>query len=199
MYDANDPRSALNTTAAPPRPVSAFGDAEYARFYAETPQEEGPEGRTWYHRGQNFITSVTLPTAGAVLTRENQTDEYAILLPDRGSRIEVSTGKETKIVEGGSLVFVPPGFSSITVIEPGQTVRLFTTKSPDLVARCSNKASYAAAKAERGPGRAMARPRGRLQDPRLRPRSAARKGPLRPYLALHDPDDQLLRDLRGPA
>ena len=136
MYDANDPRSALNTTAAPPRPVSAFGDAEYARFYAETPQEEGPEGRTWYHRGQNFITSVTLPTAGAVLTRENQTDEYAILLPDRGSRIEVSTGKETKTVEGGSLVFVPPGFSSIKVIEPGQTVRLFTTKSPDLVARC---------------------------------------------------------------
>ena len=48
MYDANDPRSALNTTAAPARPVSAFGDAEYARFYAETPQEDGPEGRTWY-------------------------------------------------------------------------------------------------------------------------------------------------------
>ena len=61
-------------------------------------------------RGQNFITAVTLPTAGAVLTRENQTDEYAILLPDRGSRIEVSTGKETTTVEGGSLVFVPPGF-----------------------------------------------------------------------------------------
>jgi hypothetical protein len=78
-----------------------------------------------------------------VLTRENQVDEYAILLPDRGSRIEVSTGTETKIVEGNSLVFVPPGFSSITVIEPGQTVRLFTTKSPDLVARCANKASYA--------------------------------------------------------
>src|SRR5678816_1362875 len=53
MYDANDPRSALNTAAAPARPVSAFGDAEYARFYAETPQEEGPEGRTWYNRGQN--------------------------------------------------------------------------------------------------------------------------------------------------
>ena len=109
MYDANDPRSALNTTAPPPRPVSAFGDAEYARFYAETPQEEGPEGRTWYARGQNFITAVTLPEAGAVLTRENQIDEYAILLPDRGSRIEVSTDTETKIVEACSLVFVPPG------------------------------------------------------------------------------------------
>src|SRR6187551_4014760 len=128
MYDANDPRSALNTTATPARPLSGFGDAEYARFYAETPQEEGPQGRTWYNRGQNFITSVTLPAKGAVLTRENQVDEYAILLPDRGSRIEVSTGTETKIVEGNSLVFVPPGFSSITVIEPGQTVRLFTTK-----------------------------------------------------------------------
>jgi len=146
MYDINDPRSALNTTAPPTRPVAAFGDAEYARFYAETPQEDGPEGRSWYTRGQNFIIVVTLPTAGAVLTRKNQTDEYAILLPDRGSRIEVSTDTETKIVDGGSLVFVPPGASSITVIEPGQTVRLFrvfTTRSADLVAKCANQASYA--------------------------------------------------------
>src|ERR1044071_535286 len=125
MYDAHDPRSALNTAAAAAQPASAGGDAEYARFYAEPPQEAGPEGRTWYHRGQNFITSVTLPIRGAVLARENQIDEYAILLPDRGSRIEVSTGAETKTVEGNSLVFVPPGFSTITVIEPGQTVRLF--------------------------------------------------------------------------
>src|SRR5207253_1520583 len=105
--------------------------AEYARFYAETPQEDGPEGRTWYTRGQNFIAAVTLPAAGAVLTRENQIDEYALLLPDRGSRVEVSTGTETKLVDGGSLVFVPPGWSRITVIEPGQTVRLFTTRSAD--------------------------------------------------------------------
>src|SRR5262245_39918592 len=98
MYDANDPRSALNTNATSSRPVSAFGGAEYARFYEETPQDEGPEGRTWYNRGQNFITSVTLPTKGAALTREAQIDEYAILLPDRGSRIVVSTPSETKVV-----------------------------------------------------------------------------------------------------
>src|SRR3569832_2365619 len=99
MYDANDPRSALNK-AAPARPASAGGDAEYARFYAEPPQQEGPEGRTWYHREQNFLTSVTLPTKGAVLTRENQIDEYAVLLPDRGSRVEISTRAETKTVDG---------------------------------------------------------------------------------------------------
>jgi hypothetical protein len=143
MYDANDPRSALNTAAATAAPASAGGDAEYARFYAEPPQHEGPEGRTGYHRAQNFITSVTLPTRGGVLRRETQIDEYAILLPDRGSRVEVSTGTETKTVEGNSLVFVPPGFSTITVIEPGQVVRLFSTRSADLVAQCSNKASYA--------------------------------------------------------
>src|SRR5262245_55891177 len=142
MYDVNDPRSALNTSA-PSRAVSAFGDAEYARFYAEPPQEEGPEGRTWYARGQNFITAVTLPEARAVLTRENQPDEYALLLPDRGSRFEVSTDKETTLVEGGSLAFVPPGSSRIRVIAPGQTVRLFTTRSADLLVKCANNTSYA--------------------------------------------------------
>src|SRR5687768_13181560 len=103
MYDANDPRSALNATAPSPRPVTAFGDAEYARCYAEAPQEDGPAGRTWYTRAQNFLTAITLPAAGAVLTRENQIDEYAILLPERGSRIEVATATETTSVDGGSL------------------------------------------------------------------------------------------------
>jgi len=143
MYDANDPRSALNKNTPSSRPVSAFGGSEYARFYAETPQEQGPQGRTWYARGQNFITSATLPEAGAVLTRENQIDEYAILLPDRGSQIEVSTDKETKTVDACSLVFVPPGFSQIKATRPGQIFRIFTTRSADLVARCSNKDSYA--------------------------------------------------------
>ena len=145
MYDANDPRSALNTVAPSP-PASPGGPAEYARFYAEPPQEAGAGGRTWYVRGQNFLTAVTLPEAGAVLSRENQVDEYAILLPDRGSRIEVSTGEETKTVEGGSLVFVPPGRSRVEVRLPGQIIRLFTTKSADLVALCANRASYATPK-----------------------------------------------------
>jgi hypothetical protein len=143
MYDVDDPRSALNKDAPPPRPAGAFGDAEYARFYAEAPQEDGPHGRTWYARGQNFIVAVTEPKAGAVLTRERQPDEYAILLPDRGSQFKVATDSETKTVEGGSLVFVPPGSSRVTVIRPGQTVRVFTTRSADLVARCANNASYA--------------------------------------------------------
>jgi hypothetical protein len=145
MYDANDPRSALNTVAPSP-PASPGGPAEYARCYAEPPQETGAGGRTWYVRGQNFLTAVTLPEAGAVLIRENQVDEYAILLPDRGSRIEVSSGEETKTVEGGSLVFVPPGRSRVEVRVPGQIIRLFTTKSADLVALCANRASYATPK-----------------------------------------------------
>ena len=142
MYDANDPRSALNTAATAAKPVSAYGNSEYARHYAEPPQQDGPEGRTWYTRGQNFITAVTLPNADAVLARENQIDEYAILLPERTTKIEVSAGSETKLVDGGSLVFVPPGRSRIRVITPGQTVRIFTTRSADLVALCANRASY---------------------------------------------------------
>ena len=52
MYDVNDPRSALNKTAPPARPVSAFGDAEYARFYAETPQEDGRRPHLVYPRAE---------------------------------------------------------------------------------------------------------------------------------------------------
>jgi len=137
MYDVDDPRSALNTSAPPPRPVSTYGGAEYARFYAEAPQEDGPQGRTWFARGQNFITAVTLPRADAVLTRENQIDEYAILLPDRGSRIEVSTDKETQIMSSTAQLcailatFMLPETAGreLTDLDSTGVVKLETTKT----------------------------------------------------------------------
>ncbi|MBE9606291.1 hypothetical protein IAI18_15615 [Acetobacteraceae bacterium H6797] len=142
MYDQSDPRAALAKAPAAGAPVpTAFAGAEYARFYEMPPQIEGPGEKTWLARGQNFLTAYTEGEAGLVLARQGQADEYVLLLPDTGARIEA--GQESRDVAGNSLVIIPPGDSRITLLGKGRAIRLVTTRAEDLARLCVNAASYA--------------------------------------------------------
>ncbi|WP_068091180.1 cupin domain-containing protein [Novosphingobium rosa] len=143
MYDQSDPRAALAAAAPSPKPAATqFAAAEYGRFYDSPPQQDDAAGRSWYFRGQNFVLHYMEAKAGAVLTRQDQIDEYALMLPDPDSEVEITAGGETKVVKGGQLAFVPPGASAIRVLREGRLIRLVTTRSADLVALCANEASY---------------------------------------------------------
>jgi hypothetical protein len=164
MYDVTDPRSRLarTTTAAAPAapPLTSFAPAQFGRFYESEPQESGPAGRTWYTRGQNFIIAYSEARPGAIFVRQDQCDEYVVLVPDRETSIEVTSGNETVSVPGHSLVIVPPGNSQVAVPAGGCIVRLITTQSKDLADKCENAAAYATRPANIPPFQAWPEPAG---------------------------------------
>ena len=143
MYDTSDPRATLAPPrAGQPMPAAGYAPPSYVRFYETPPQEDGPEGRTWYARGQTFVIAYTAAADGARLSRQGQPDEYVLLLPDAATSATVTAGSTREHCAGHAVIFVPPGDSEIEIHGGGRAVRLFTTASADLVARCPNNAAY---------------------------------------------------------
>jgi hypothetical protein len=153
MYGSDDPRSRLGAAASAAAAASTpyadaggalrFAAAEYVKFHDLPPRESVNTARTWYARGQNFVLSYTEATPGTVLSRENQADEYFVLVPERNVEVAIATPQESRTVAGHSLAIVPPGNSSVTVNATGAIIRVFSAQSQDLVALASNAASYA--------------------------------------------------------
>ncbi|MBN9548381.1 MAG: hypothetical protein J0H31_05730, partial [Alphaproteobacteria bacterium] len=143
MYDKSDPRSSLAPAAAAKAPVTAYAPADYLRFYEGPPQRSDAHSRTWLGRGQNAVIAYSEAEAGAVFDRHGQVDEWALLLPDADVKVELVTANATHAISGFTLTFVPPGDCALRVLEGGRIVRLFTTRSANLVSECSNAAAFA--------------------------------------------------------
>ena len=142
MYNSSDPRTSLATAKAGPA-ATEFAAAEYLKFHEMQPTHDDANGKTWYGRGQNFIIAYSECLPGAVFKREAQADEYVALLPDRGSPALIAWDGQSEAVAGYSLVFVPPGESTVSMPEGGRLVRMFTTRSEDLASVCANADAYA--------------------------------------------------------
>jgi len=142
MYDKSDPRSSLAKESKSQPPPEAFFGAEYGLFYETDPQISTSDSRTWISRGQNFIVAYTEGEAGVSLVRNEQADEYALILPDKDSEIEITTVDGSERVPGYSIAFVPPGPSTIRLLGKTRIVRLFTPKATDLADLAANADAF---------------------------------------------------------
>ncbi|MEI9891792.1 MAG: hypothetical protein WDN45_16085 [Caulobacteraceae bacterium] len=78
-----------------------------------------------------------------MLERTGQVDEYVAILQERGKGAKIDANGERTSVQGHSIVILPPGDSRIVLPNGGRVVRLLTTRSKDLAAKCSNADAYA--------------------------------------------------------
>lgn len=143
MYDKADLRSTLAGKAASSAPVDQLYEAEYGLFYRDPPVEDDANGKTWYVRGQNFIIAYSEALPGATFERMEQGDEFMVILPDTETPVTAQAGDQNERSDGYSLFIMPPGDSRLTLEKGGRIVRIFSTQSPDLVAKCPNAAAYA--------------------------------------------------------
>lgn len=141
MYDSTDVRSTLVATAPPP-PAEEFAAAEYEKFYEQEPAVIEAGRKSWYARGQHFVVEYSQIDGECELIREDQPDEYVLLLPYEDVTATVTTPEESVDVSGKHLVVVPPGRSTVSLRGSGVVVRLVTSKSADLTALARNAASY---------------------------------------------------------
>jgi hypothetical protein len=142
-YDRSDPRSQLAPASSGQAAYAGpFYPAQFGCFYDSAPQITGKGERTWLTRGMNFLVAYTDAEEGAGLTREDQPDEYVLLVPDEDTRVRIEAGGQSKEIGGNTLTIIPPGKSSITTLAGGRLVRMVTTRSEDLAARCGNADAY---------------------------------------------------------
>jgi hypothetical protein len=145
MYDKIDPRAALAAAPAAnaPKPVTEYFGAQAGLFYEMEPQEKTAKSKTWITRGASMVICYSDVEAGAEFSRDNQPDEYVLLLPEKETTVEVTTEMDgTKKVDGYTCSFLPPGKSKIKVLTKGRIVTMFTPKSKDIADKSSNASAY---------------------------------------------------------
>lgn len=142
-YDTRDPRSQLDARPMPGRVAGACFAPQYFEFPRLEPDEVSPDGsKTWLVRSQNCCLAFTLARHGDTLRRDDQPDEYMILLPSADSSVTIRAGDGQADIDGSAVVVVPPGASQIAVGASGVVVRIFSSQAGDLLSRCRNADVY---------------------------------------------------------
>ena len=88
-YDSRDPRSQLATRpSAGATPSGACFAPQYFEFPKLEPDEVSAAGtKSWYVRSQTCCTVFSLARGGDTLRRDEQPDEYMVLLPSADSAV----------------------------------------------------------------------------------------------------------------
>lgn len=99
-----------------------------------------PSEPSWITRSANFAVRLTRAKAGTSLYRDDNPDEYFVLLPQTGAT--VTAGGQTAEADQGTLLLLPPGESRIVAKGEGLIVSIFSAEALDIVTQAENSHLY---------------------------------------------------------
>ena len=118
-------------------------EASCGLYYRDAPQSQDTQGqKTWITRSANVVVVISEVKAGGELGRDDNPDEYMMLLPPC-MRVKVSAAGSSTEAGPETLTIVPPGKSSLTALDDGLVVRVFSVRAKDLAGKAANAAVYA--------------------------------------------------------
>jgi hypothetical protein len=129
-------------------------------FHESKPQIVDEKAKTWITRGGNFAVAVSEVEPGAVLAREDNPEEYMVILPPGGASATIEAGKDSVEAGPDSLTIVPPGPSRITAKGKGIIARIISKAADDIMAQAGNAAVYAGGAPELAPPVLWPEPKG---------------------------------------
>lgn len=114
-------------------------------FTQQQPQTAGEDGlsRTWITRGGNLAVCVSQVEPGAALDRQDNPEEYMLIIPPSGASVEVEAGGEVIEAKPDSLTIIPPGSSRIVARTGGLLARVLSRAAGDVMALAVNAETYA--------------------------------------------------------
>lgn len=117
-------------------------DPSCGLYYSSAPQLDAPEQKTWITRSANVVVAISQVMAGATLSRDDNPDEYMLLLPP-DMRVKLSAGDKVTGAEPETLTILPPGKTTITALSDGLLTRIFTVRAEDIAVKAANANVYA--------------------------------------------------------
>src|ERR1700689_2177003 len=85
-----------------------------------------PSEQSWITRSANFAVRLTRAKAGTSLYRDDNPDEYFVLLPETGAT--VAAGVHAAEAGRGTLLLLPPGESQVVANGEGVIVSIFSAE-----------------------------------------------------------------------
>ena len=150
QYAKDDIRSklAVATPTVEVDPSTPIKPSQWIEFLTLPATETTAAGsRTWNARSATLVVSYTAGKAGDVFARTGQPDEYVVLQYSESAPIRVTAtgpqGEAREDVREEAFVVVPPGDSTIELLDDGVLIRLFSVVADDLRDGVLNAEAYA--------------------------------------------------------
>lgn len=138
MFDDADPRKSLARTVEQSF-SGPFCGPQIGQFTQTDPQEQGDGWQAWIMRATNIVVRLVTLDGEAEFFRRGHIDEYMVFSTNPDVRFSIETASGQVVDHPGNHLFiVPPGDSRVKVTGKGTVSFVFTARSADLVAQCSN-------------------------------------------------------------